>query len=263
MPLLLDWFLQPLGLVFSGLLIGQLWLFRVPQVPAVLRGCLTGATLLLWLCSAPLSSNALVGRLEQPSHQSMEHCDILNVRQTSDVPIVVLGADLDAYVASDNPYEVLSNESLMRIRHALSLDMDNSTFYLMGGGQTSRKLSDFMARVLIDQGVEGVRIKRDTSSLSTLENAQQLTSMLEPGSTGPIILVTSALHMNRSVSIFADYGFSSCPGVSGSLYSVSAGWVGLLPYINGLSKTTAAWRELLATIKYKLVKSSREQKLAR
>ena len=254
MPLLLDWFLQPLGLVCGGLLIGQLWLFWVPQVPGVLRACLAGATLLLWLSSAPLSSNALVGMLEQPSRQSTEHCEVLNVHQTSDAPVVVLGEDLDAYVASDNPYEVLSNETLMRTRHALSLDTGNNRFYLMGGGQTLRKLSDFMARVLIDQGVDEARIVRDTSSLSTLANAQYLGTMLEPDSTGPIILVTSALHMNRSVAIFADHGFSICPSPSGSLYSVSAGWVGLLPYIDGLSKTTAAWRELLATIKYKLVK---------
>ena len=254
MPLLLDWFLQPLGLVFSGLLMGQLWLFRVPQVPALLRVCLAGATLLLWLCSAPLSSNALVGRLEQPSRQSTEHCDVLNARQITDAPVVVLGEDLDAYVASENPYEVLSNETLMRTRHALSLDTDSRRFYLMGGGQTSRKLSDFMARILIDQGVDEARIERDTDSLSTVANAQQLATMLEPESTGSIILVTSALHMNRSVAIFADHGFSSCPSPSGSLYSVSAGWVGLLPYIDGLSKSTAAWRELLATIRYKLVK---------
>ena len=220
----------------------------------MLRVCLAGATLLLWLSSAPLSSNALVSTLEQPSRQSTEHCAALGEHQTSDVPVVVLGEDLDAYVDSDNPYEVLSNETLMRTRHALSLDTGKNRFYLLGGGQTLRKLSDFMARILIDQGVDAARIVRDTSSLSTVENARQLATMLEPDVTSPIILVTSTLHMNRSVSIFADHGFSSCPSPSGSLYSVSAGWVGLLPYIDGLSKTTAAWRELLATIKYKLVK---------
>lgn len=254
MPLLLDWFLQPLGLVFCGLVIGQLWLLWVPKVPVLLRACLAGATLLLWLGSAPLSANALVGRLEQPSRHATETCDALAVSKATDTPVVVLGEDLDAYVASDNPYEVLSNESLMRTRHALSLDTGSSRYYLMGGGQTSRKLSDFMARVIIDQGVNEARVVRDTISLSTRENAQQLAAMLQPDSTRSIILVTSALHMNRSVSIFADHGFSSCPSPSGSLYSVSAGWVGLLPYIGSLSKTTAAWRELLATIKYELVK---------
>lgn len=232
----------------------QIWLWHLPQVPGVLRMYLGSILVLLWIGSAPLTSNALARQLEKPAFASDACCEVLLGDRTLSAPVVVLGADLNAYIESDNPYDVLSRDSLTRIQHAAALDTGNTHFYLMGGGQTSRKLSDFMARVLIDQGVENARIVRDRFSLSTVQNAQRLTELLTPDNDLPIILVTSSLHMNRAVSIFADRGFKSCPSAAGSLYSVSFGWVGLLPYIDGLKKTTLAWRELLATIKYRLLK---------
>ena len=253
MSFLLEWVVQPLTLVFIGLLISQLWLLWVPAVPTLLKVFFASAIGLLWLCSAPLTANALVWQVEKPRYETSKLCDqFQSDGSTSVMPVVVLGADLDAYVDSQNPYEVLSEESMTRTLHAATLDNGSNEFYLLGGGQTSRKLSNFMGQVLIDQGVDTTRIARDEISLSTRENAEQLTQMIEPVETRPIILVTSSLHMNRAVNIFNDAGFNVCPSGTNSQYSVSAGWVGLLPYITGLDKVTLAWREALATIKYSL-----------
>lgn len=200
----------------------------------------------------PLTSNALVWQVEKPDYVIDEVCFVEQNSAELDRPVVVLGADLDAYVASDNPYEVLSHESLLRTQHSLSLDTGSNRYYLSGGGQTSRKLSDFMALVLMDRGMDSERIVREKFSLSTREHAQELSTLIDPSNTKPINLVTSSLHMNRAVALFVAEGFTVCPSASGSRYSVSSGWVGLLPYISGLNKTTHAWRELLATIKYRL-----------
>ena len=253
MSFLLEWVVQPLALVFIGLLISQLWLLWVSSVPTLLKLLFGSAIGLLWLCSAPLTANALVWQVEKPRYETSELCrEIQPDESTNGLPVVVLGADLDAYVDSENPYEVLSVESMTRTLHAATLDNGSNKFFLLGGGQTSRKLSNFMAQVLIDQGVDMTRIARDEISLSTKENAEQLASMIEPVETSPIILVTSTLHMNRAFNIFTNAGFTVCPSDTNSLYSVSAGWVGLLPYITGLNKTTLAWREALATVKYTL-----------
>ncbi len=254
MPLLLDWFVQPLGLVFTALIISQLWLLRVSGVSRLLKLWLACTTGLLWVSSAPLTANGLVFQVEKPIAAIAQQCDAFDEQMRSEFPVVVLGADLDAYVESDSPYEVLTSESLSRTLYAATLDTGNNRFYLMGGGQTSRKLSDFMARVLINQGIASERIERDNVSLNTVQNAEQLALLPGISVSVPIVLVTSSLHMNRAASIFSTQGFTSCPSPSGSLYSVSAGWVGLLPYIDALTKSTFAWRELLATVKYRLLK---------
>ena len=253
MPLLLDWLVQPLTLVFLALLFSQLWLLLTPGISKSLKVISASATVVLWLCSAPLTANALVLKIESRTDQASKTCE--SSRQgagSNDLPVVVLGADLDAYGESDNPYEVLSPETLARTFHAATLDTGTNDFYLLGGGRTSRKLSDFMARVLISAGVDEQQITRERISLSTKENAEQLAVVMPSGSARQIVLVTSALHMRRAVNIFNDAGFISCPSPANSLYSVSAGWVGLLPYITSLNKTTQAWRELLATLKYHL-----------
>ncbi len=249
MPLLVDWFVQPLGLVFTALIISQLWLFCVAGVPRLLKLIFAGATALLWASSAPLTANGLVYFLEAPN---VPLCGAIDANQRSTLPVVVLGSDLDAYVPSDSPYRVLSPESLSRTLHAATLDTGRNRFYLMGGGLTSRKLSEYMARVLVDQGIASERIEQERESLNTVQNAAQLVGLPGISTELPVILVTSSLHMNRAESIFAAQGFSICHSSSGSLYSPSAGWVGLLPYIDALTKTTFAWRELLATIKYRL-----------
>ncbi len=225
-------------------------------VSGMQRITLLGSVLFLWVCSAPLTSNSLVKLMESPRYAVPVTCESSDDagNLTAHSAIVVLGADLDAYVESDNPYRVLSRDSLIRTLHAASLDTGNNQFYVMGGGQTSRKLGNFMAPVLIDQGVSDANIVRDLLSQSTQTNAERLLELRSSVISTPITLVTSSLHMNRAVDIFSAHGFIVCPSASSTLYSVSAGWVGLLPYIAGLNKTTLAFRELLATIKYRVLR---------
>lgn len=256
MPLLIDWFVQPLGLFFFALLMCLIMSLKAHGVSGLQSILLFGSALFLWVCSAPLTSNALVKLMESPRYTVPAECNSTDGagHMTAHSVIVVLGADLDAYVDSDNPYRVLSRDSLIRTMHAASLDSGNSQFYVMGGGQTYRKLGNFMAPVLIDQGVPDANIVRDLLSQSTQTNAEHLLELRSSVVSTPITLVTSSLHMNRAVDIFGDEGFNVCPSASSSLYSVSAGWVGLLPYIAGLNKTTLAFRELLATLKYRLLR---------
>jgi uncharacterized SAM-binding protein YcdF (DUF218 family) len=230
------------------LFVGQLLMLRISSVPLVVRACLLTGFVLLWVSSAPVTANALVRILEAPDSPVDSVCTSIHAAGSRAAPVVVLGGALDAYTDSDNPYEVLSRESLRRTLHATQLAHDENRFYLLGGGQTSRKLSNFMARVLVVRGMAPERIVSETRSLSTRENARALSTLLDPAIAGPVILVSSRLHMNRAMATFRAEGFRICPADVGSLYSRSAGWVGFLPYIQPLVKTTAAWRELLASL---------------
>ena len=257
MPVVVEWFVQPLGLVFVSLLIGLVLVSGARGMSGLQRIVLIGSTFFLWVCSAPLPANTLMKWMETPSYSVPASCSGSGKQSdpATHSMIVVLGADLDAHVESDNPYRVLSQDSLIRTLHAASLDSGSNRFFLMGGGQTSRKLSDFMAMVLAEQGVPDTRIVRDRLSRSTQQNAERLLELLSSDTSVPITLVTSSLHMNRAVQIFEDHGFIVCPSSSASLYSAPVGVVGLLPYITALNKTTLAFRELLATLKYQILGS--------
>jgi len=98
MALLLDWMLQPLGMVFMLLLAGLLFLWNKAAKARVTTLCLFLGTLILWVSSAPVTANALVKQLETLDSKSIEDCSA--VERTS--PVVVLGAGIDAYVDSDN-----------------------------------------------------------------------------------------------------------------------------------------------------------------
>ncbi len=247
MELLIDWLMQPLGMVSLGLLLTiVLWLCG-PSWTRWSGGCLILSCCMLWVFSAPVTANALVRLMESPPPNNTSACGSV----AADVPVIILGASLDAYTRSNNPYEVLSHDSLIRTLRAVDLDSGQTIFYVLGGGSTSRKLSDFMAQVLQDGGIPEQRIVKESDSLSTLENAINLTQLLPEARAYPIVLVTSALHLKRAQGTFEAQGFNvECAVGVASLYSVSAGWVGYLPHIDSLHKSTLAWREWLATQLY-------------
>ncbi len=248
MSLLLDWIVQPLTLVFGLLLIALIRVWRLRPFPQAAAWWLLAASGTLWMASAPITANALVGRLETTHQHYSANCELISDRSS----VVVPGASIDAYVDSDSPYEILGRDSLTRTLRAAALDSGKQMFYVLGGGQTSRKLSDLMAAVLTEQGIARDRIVLESISRSTIENAQQLAALLEPAQTPPIALVTSSLHANRATATFSGLGFTVCPITVDPLYSVSAGWIGFLPHIDALFKSTQAWREGLAIALYRV-----------
>ena len=243
--LFIDWLMQPMGIVFSCLLVALLVGFR--QGFAFSRAALLSSVLVLWFSSTPISANWLVKQVEPATPEVSCATDI-----TSTTPVVVLGGALHAYISSDNPYEVLSRDSLQRTLHAAKLDKGENPFYVLGGGVTSRKLAHYMELVLMEQGIDSTRITKEQRSLSTLGNARELSTVLPPTFEPAIILVTSQLHLKRAESAFESQGYSVCGVGVGSLYAPSAGWVGWLPYAESLLKSTLAWREMLASNWYQL-----------
>lgn len=205
---------------------------------------------MLWLASAPMAANHFVRWVEQPRTPPHGACATVLLQQASDWPVVVLGGAFDAYTDNTDPFEVLSHASLLRVLHAAKFDTGETRFFALGGGQTSRKISTLLSEVLQTRGVDMSRITVETHSDSTLENAVELAKLLPPETAGPIVLVTSALHMNRAEAVFRATGFEVCPARMGTLYSPPAGWVGYMPYIDPLLKSSRAWREVVVSLLY-------------
>lgn len=166
--------------------------------------------------------------------------------------IVVLGGGLDKYVASNSAYEILDQDSQLRVNRAIEVAAPDSHFYLLGGSNHERKPAMFMANLLIDRNIENERVHLETASLSTHENALALTKLLPPEEHPNITLVTSAIHIPRAASVFEFHGYQVCHVTADSRYSPAAPPVSYLPYLNSLNKTHAVYQELLATFVYKL-----------
>jgi len=77
------------------------------------------------------------------------------------------------------------------------------------GGIGPHPASDTMAELLINVGVPENAIVKETGSSNTHEHGRNLKPMLEEQGIKRVLLVTSALHMPRSMAVFK----RSCPGI--------------------------------------------------
>ncbi|MBX2838442.1 MAG: YdcF family protein [Gammaproteobacteria bacterium] len=250
--LLLDWLLQPLGTVFTMVIIGVLVVVVSPDKRPGLRkiGSLSIALgfLFLWIMSMPGVSNRLAFHLE---NRRVNPEDCTDKKQ---LPIVLLAGGIDKYVSSTDPYDILNRDSLLRTIKAADFYRENGRvdIYLLGDHDTDAKDTMAMSHVLTQHGVSSVQINRNNESRSTRDNAKNFVGMFDV-LTKPkqIRLVTSALHIQRAAATFEKAGFRVCHVSADSLYSPAVGWVALLPYMSGLRKSTLVIREFIALVVYR------------
>ena len=204
---------------------------------------------LLWTLATPLAANALLAPIET-RRTGAPGCETGPV-----TAIVVPGADMDAWTPETDPWRVLGPDTLARTLAAAALAARHpeATLHTLGGGDNGRALGALMREVLLDRGVAASRVRVETASRSTRDNALALRALVEPGAAPrgtPIRLVTSALHLRRATASFERAGYAVCGTGIGSLVSPSAGLPGALPWTRSLARTGEAVRELVATLAY-------------
>lgn len=246
--LLIDWILQPVGLIACSLcFVLLLWaiFYKARPLPVFMAMLLVFG--LFWALAIPGLSNHIVWRIENWRSNPVA-CESLS----ADVPVVVLSGGLDKYVLSDDPYQVLSRDSLLRVLRAREVAGDSSTFYITGGVSHKRQPAQMMASILRDQGIAAERIVIESDSDSTASSALAMESLLSPETAPQIQLVTSFMHIPRAASTFEKRGYEVCHVGTDTLFSPAVFPVSLLPYISGLRKSTHIIHELIALVVYKL-----------
>jgi uncharacterized SAM-binding protein YcdF (DUF218 family) len=128
-----------------------------------------------------------------------------------------------------------------------------------GGGPSE---SADMAQILEVLGVPPTAILQDPTSLNTYQNAVNVQQILEERELDRILLVTSAMHMPRSLAIFQHLGIDAIPAPTDFLVTQqeldepNSSWqgtlLGLLPDSERLDMTTRALKEYLGTVIYRL-----------
>jgi uncharacterized SAM-binding protein YcdF (DUF218 family) len=252
---LLPNFVYPLGLVCIFIILALI-LYRKP---AWQRLVLVLALVVLWLGSTRWIALGMV--------RSLEWRYLPITQMPSADAIVLLGGGTES---AEYPRQTVElNSSGDRVLYAAWLyRQGKAPHILLSGGliewlDTGSTPAEDMAVILDMMGAPKEAIWLESTSRNTYENAVNSFKFLNEKGINRIILVTSALHMPRSVDLFKHQGFDVIPAPTD--YSVTqAAWqrltdpnlatqlLNLMPNIDNLSSVTRALKEYLGMLVYRL-----------
>ena len=252
---LLPLFIYPLGFACLLLLIA-LWLcFRRSRwvfIPVLF------AFIILVTTSNVRVSNHLIASLER---QYLPYENMPNAEA-----IVVLGGA----TRNDEPPRIMPdmNDRGDRLLYAAKLYKDRvAPLLILSGGRIKWFKGNFseaesMATILEIMGVPRDAMILESRALNTYENAVYTKEILERKNIKKILLLTSAAHMPRSMSIFEQQGLNPIPAPADFMvsdrnliehtFSTESRILSLIPDTGNLDKSNQAIKEYIGTIIYRL-----------
>ena len=165
----------------------------------------------LWVWSLPVASHALRGVLESAYPPR-------SAAQTSTAQaIVVLGGGVRPPGALGQAPDL--NDAADRVWYAARLfHAAKAPWLVMSGGSDASSSvtseAEAMSQFAQDLGVPSRAILLEERSRNTRQNAQFTTQILKSKGVRRILLVTSALHMRRAVSLFESQGLTVIPAAT-------------------------------------------------
>jgi len=226
------------------------------------NGLIIVALITLWLSGHRVVSMALVRSLEW-QYPSLDPADV----PPADA-IVVLGGGTQLQLPPRPTHEV--GEAGDRTIYAARLYREGvaPVIIVSGAGDPFSAPggvpeSEAMAELLVFFGVPRDAIILESTSLNTYENGAECARILEAHGMHGIILVTSAMHMPRSMAIFQKYDLVITPAPTDYL-TTKPDWeyytrlnlgvqlLNLLPRSDHLDMTSRALKEIIGTAIYAL-----------
>jgi len=248
-------FIYPVGLI-SLALIAVIVFHRYPRWRNLFAGL--GLAVIL-LSGNAWSALALVRSLEWRYFPPAE------VPQVEAIVVLGGGTEPDLYPRTG----VEINGAGDRLLTAARLFKQGKAPYILtsGGGiswMDSRTISaaEEMASILNEMGVPQTAIWEQKLSQNTYEDALYCRQVLEEKGIHKILLVTSALHMPRSVALFEKQGFEVIPYPS-DFNVTEADWqklfelspvqiLNLVPNVKNISLVSSALKEYIGIVVYRL-----------
>lgn len=256
---LLPLLFYPLGLACILMLIALVTLRKRPRQATV---AITLALITLLVGSNGWVSRALISSLE------FQHIPPVQLPQT-DAIVVLGGATKPA--TPPRPGVDLSEQS-DRVFYAAQLyHQHKAPLIIASGGRINWRISPKfqqqseaadMTDILLQLGVPASAIILEPDSLNTYQNAVNVKRVLTNRHIGQIILVTSAMHMPRSLFIFQRQGIDAIAAPTDFLVtnnefqqlqsSPQATLLNLLPDAEKLAQFTLALKEYIGLFVYRL-----------
>jgi uncharacterized SAM-binding protein YcdF (DUF218 family) len=252
---LIPLFFYPLGFACVLLVIA---LFTVRKRPRTATCSIAIALILLLVSSNGWVSHNLV--------RSLEWQYITRGELPQAEAIVVLGGATKSPLPPRSTVDL--SESGDRVIYSAQLYRQNKAplIILSGGridwrGSGSAEAAD-MAAILTSIGIPETAIIQEPDSLNTHENAVNVRKILETRGIKKVLLVTSAMHMPRSLLIFRKQKIDAIPAPcdylvsEGEIQELSstpkAALLNLLPDTKNLDELTRALKEYIGTLVYRL-----------
>ena len=252
---LLPLFVYPLGLSCLLLILALVWLWRRP--------CWTFGAIALALIILLLSSNGWVAAYLT---RSLEWRSLPPAELPQAQAIVVLGGGV-LPAASPRPWieitdagdRILYGARLYLAGKAPILILSGGRIPWRGGGSPE---SVDMAAIAEWMGVPTEAILQDPTSQNTYQNAVNVKKILQERGLNQVLLVTSALHMPRSLLIFKQQGIEAIPAATDFFVSEQsldeigsspeARILNLLPDANQLNQVAKVLKEYIGLGVYRL-----------
>lgn len=217
-------FLLPPGLVVLVLFLGAIWLARRRHFAGAVVAA--GTMAVVWACSFMPLSDALVRSLEKDFS--------VPANPKGDV-IVLLGGGVRLGAPDIGGHGVPSEETLARAVAAMRLQRRTGLPIIVSGGyafgDAKPTEAEVVARYMNDLGIAADKVIAEGESRDTMENALFTKRIMDARGFKKPILVTSAVHMKRSVLSFKKAGVEVVPYPAnfrtweGMVYT----WQGYLP----------------------------------
>ncbi len=241
----ISFFILPLSIV-SALMVSGLILLWATKRQLLGKIFVTLGTGLLLLASFGFLADHLIMSLE---NRHLPLLDIKDIQRAKDIKwIVILGGG-----NIPDPRLPISNQiapaSLTRLLEGVNLyrQLPGSRLILSGGSVSRTPEAETLAKAARLMGVREDDIVCEKKSLDTADQAKMISSIV---GRSQFILVTSAIHMPRSMTLFRKYGMDPIPApTSYIVYKQSQFDPGVLfPSTGSLGKMEIAIHEYLGMI---------------
>ena len=237
---LVTFLISPLGTaLLAGMLAG--WLAWRGRHQRAMRWGLA-ALLWLWCWSTPWVSTNLRGAMES-AYPQLPVAELPAAQA-----IVVLGGGIEVPQGSDRPD---LNQAADRMWHAARLyKAGKAPVLILSGGlayaEGTMSEAASMQTFLRDLGVPDAAMLLEERSVNTRENAQYTAKLMRERGMQSLLLVTSALHMPRSVRLFEAQGLKVIPAATDHEFRTYPVWRSMLPDAQALDGSGRAFKEALA-----------------
>ncbi|HIK05520.1 MAG TPA: YdcF family protein [Trichormus sp. M33_DOE_039] len=250
---LLPLFFYPLGLACVSLVFALFTLGKRPRIAAV---AISWSLILLLLCGNAWVAKSLVRSLEW---QNIPPAQL----PTAEAIVVLGGATKSAF--PPRPTVDLSEQGDRVIYAAQLYRQKKAPLIVLSGGRIDWRGSGSpesadMADILTSIGIPTEALIQEPDSLNTYQNAVNVKKILASRGIRQILLVTSALHMPRSLKIFQRQGIDAIPAPTDFLVSQGelqeltstpkAAILNLLPDTDNLHQFTNALKEYIGSFVY-------------
>lgn len=239
-------FLLPPGLFITLLFLAGLYFLLRKDLRAWLVNWSVGV--MIWVFSLVPVSDALLRGLESGFP--------IQENSRGDVIILLGGGAYDSIPdisGTGGPAE----ETLVRIVAAVRLQKKLGLPVIISGGAAFEGIAEapIVKRFLVDLGVPEKKIIIEDKSRDTRENAVYSTKICQRLGFSRPLLVTSALHMKRSLGIFHQMGLKAIPFPSGfkTWEGKRYGPQDYLPDASALRNSSQALHEYLGLLYYRVV----------